>query len=126
MKNYLYILLLLVSFSITSCDVNTDEIQNNSAYINLKYSFLNLDAKNYRVTFNEQIIDLSKGLLLPLKEATGTLSVYDNATNTLEYSGPVSFNSGDISVQFIKLPGKKMEIFHPEEYNSFKVGSINS
>lgn len=121
MKTFLHIIALLLVLSLTSCDVNYNEVYNNSGYINLTYSFVNLDAKNYNVTFNKQKIDSYRGLYLPVNKANGTIEVYNKLTNNIEYSEQVSLNADNSNIQFIQLPGKNMEVYHPNDYTSFKL-----
>lgn len=120
MKKILNFWIIIFAVCLSACDKEGND--NSVGYYTLQTSFIQ-QSSNYRVTFNDQ--EVNGEIIIPRNEATGMLNVYEKGKDVPEFSEEVTIDKNS-DIQFIKLPGKNIAIYHEEDYITFNLNVMYS
>jgi hypothetical protein len=117
-KNIYLILFFILPFLSGGCQTEGEAIDNSYLQLTARIAYHptgEIIEHLYTVTYNGQ--DISK-TYFPRSEKEGTLQVFLKETGEKELETTITVE-GNKQIEFIKLPGKSLEIYHADDYITF-------
>lgn len=116
-KNIYLILYFIIPYLLVGCQTEGENIDLGYIQVSARIVYpQELNINSYKVICNEK--DISESFFATTEKEV-KFQVFSKDAGTLELDTIIPLNNGSNNIELIKLPGKKLEIYHEESYLSF-------